>query len=199
MAVLQLLSGGELGAIGGAAAGGDGSIELEDSQSQTRPVRELLVPAACWRAGERVEVTAAHQGGRSGYAFPNPVSMRRQAVDWEALQVRDEQPPAAGVEGDERAGAPIEGAGRRSRRGGSGSGPAKTTSSQGAGAAGGGARGQRQRGNSISEVLALPASMSSAEEKLRAMSASGLCGPCSWQPQWVGGPLVRVGDGGGCC
>ena len=34
-------------------------MQLEDSQSQLRPATQLLVPAACWRAGARVWVSVA--------------------------------------------------------------------------------------------------------------------------------------------
>ena len=60
-------------------------------------MKQLLVPAACWRAGERVQgVTSAEaELTAAGLAFPNRESLLRQAADWNALLVRDDQPPAA--------------------------------------------------------------------------------------------------------
>ena len=68
----------------------DVDMELEDSQSQMRRVKQLLVPHACWRAGVKVEgISNVLQA-----PFPNPVSLLSQAVGWEKLLVRDSKPPA---------------------------------------------------------------------------------------------------------
>ena len=67
----------------------DVDIELEDCQSQLRRISQRLVPVACWRAGEAVEVTTAE----STSPFPNPETVERQAEAWSLLHCRDEQPP----------------------------------------------------------------------------------------------------------
>ena len=67
----------------------DVDIELEDCQSQLRRISQRLVPVACWRAGEAVEVTTAE----SSSPFPNPETVERQAEAWSLLHCRDEEPP----------------------------------------------------------------------------------------------------------
>ena len=68
----------------------DVDMEMEDSQSQMRRVKQLLLPNACWRAGERVDGVS---NVLETPAFPNPLSLASQAEAWEKLEVRDPTPP----------------------------------------------------------------------------------------------------------
>ena len=61
-------------------------VMLEDCQSQRRRCTQRLVPAAVWRAGERVAVT---QPAR----FPNEESIMSNRPSWDGLVVRDPEPP----------------------------------------------------------------------------------------------------------
>ena len=67
----------------------DVDMQLEDCISQLRRVNQRLLPAACWRAGERIETTTAEDTS----AFPNPDTVRSKADGWARSLYRDEQPP----------------------------------------------------------------------------------------------------------
>jgi dihydroorotase len=196
---------------------------LEDSQSQMRRVPQLLVPVGCLRAGDQMAVTSAAQVADASDecgGYPNPQSLERQAVDWQGLLVRDPEPPPALARAAQAA---VRGQGVAAATGRHYSTRANKTAAvtaavtaaaaaaaRGAGGAGGGGGGgeavihvvadaDRGIGRPLSEILLLPAALSSFAEKQRALDAAYLCMPCSWQPQWPGGPLVEVVGFGGCC
>ena len=56
----------------------DGEFQFEDVNSQLRTCKQRLVPAGCWRAGERIATATAE----SVSAFPNPVMVAEQADSW---------------------------------------------------------------------------------------------------------------------
>jgi len=57
-------------------------VELEDCQSQMRPVSRRLVPRAVWRSGEQGTVTEPA-------CWPNPSTIVAQRKWWHRLEVRD--------------------------------------------------------------------------------------------------------------
>ncbi|XP_033763537.1 LOW QUALITY PROTEIN: deacetylase Oant_2987-like [Pecten maximus] len=61
--------------------------ELEDSQSQTRRVRQWFTPVAVWRKGKRHEITEPRE-------IPNMAAMKMNAKDWPLLLVKDANPPS---------------------------------------------------------------------------------------------------------
>ena len=63
--------------------------------SQLRRCKQRLVPAACWRAGRRVEgLTVAEDLS----PFPNPTTVLFQASSYNEAVYRDPEPPAALLE-----------------------------------------------------------------------------------------------------
>ena len=68
----------------------DGEFQFEDVNSQLRTCKQRLVPAGCWRAGERIATTTAE----SVSAFPNPVMVAEQA-DCAILSAMAQRTPAA--------------------------------------------------------------------------------------------------------
>ncbi|OWF44059.1 uncharacterized protein LOC110458909 [Mizuhopecten yessoensis] len=61
--------------------------DLEDSQSQTRRVRQWITPVAVWKKGKRHEITQPKE-------IPNIAAMKSNAKDWPALVIKDAKPPS---------------------------------------------------------------------------------------------------------
>lgn len=61
--------------------------DLDDSQAQTRRVRQWIAPIAVWRKGNRHEITEPKE-------IPNKEAMKLNAMDWPNLLIKDSNPPS---------------------------------------------------------------------------------------------------------